>query len=150
MIAVRDGRLEDVQTIADFQVHMALDSEDVQLDPGTVSRGVSAVMTDPSKGVYRVAEMDGQAVGCLLTVPEWSDWRCGTVLWIHSVYVAPAARQKGVYRAMYESLKKAVEASSDLKGLRLYVDKRNTRAQQVYEAMGMDGSHYHLYEWMKE
>jgi hypothetical protein len=34
-------------------------------------------------------------------------------------------------------------------GLRLYVDKTNTAAQKTYAAMGMDGSHYTVYEWMK-
>jgi len=34
--------------------------------------------------------------------------------------------------------------------LRLYVDKRNIRAQQVYESLGMNGEHYTTYEWMRE
>jgi ribosomal protein S18 acetylase RimI-like enzyme len=42
-----------------------------------------------------------------------------------------------------------VEESKDLRGLRLYVDKSNANAQKVYEALGMSGEHYHLYEWLK-
>jgi hypothetical protein len=34
-------------------------------------------------------------------------------------------------------------------GLRLYVDKKNEKGIKTYEAMGMDGSHYTVYEWMK-
>ena len=41
------------------------------------------------------------------------------------------------------------EYATKLRGLRLYVDKTNTRAQKVYENLGMNGEHYHLYEWMK-
>jgi ribosomal protein S18 acetylase RimI-like enzyme len=33
-------------------------------------------------------------------------------------------------------------------GLRLYVDTTNTRAQAVYEAMGMNGGHYRVFEEM--
>ena len=33
-------------------------------------------------------------------------------------------------------------------GLRLYVDTTNTRAQQVYAAMGMNGDHYRVFEDM--
>jgi len=33
-------------------------------------------------------------------------------------------------------------------GLRLYVEADNVYAQQVYEAMGMDGNHYRTFEWM--
>lgn len=149
-ITIRPGLLFDIDTIADFQVKMAFETENgLKLDPPTVNKGVSAVIDDPSKGKYWLAEVDGNVAGCLLTVPEWSDWRNGTVLWIHSVYVVPEFRKHGVYKALYAHLKELVETSSEYRGLRLYVDKTNMRAQEVYEKLGMDGSHYHLYEWMK-
>lgn len=148
-IKIRPGLLFDVSVIADFQYKMALETENFKLDPSTVEKGVGAVFDDPSKGKYWVAEVNGQVVGCLLTVPEWSDWRNGTVLWIHSVYVVPEFRKNGIYRKLYAHLKSMVEESKDLRGLRLYVDKTNQRAQKVYESLGMSGEHYHLYEWMK-
>ena len=149
-ILIRPGLLFDIDTIADFQVKMAFETENgLKLDPPTVVKGVTAVMDDPSKGKYWLAEVDGQVVGCLLTVPEWSDWRNGTVLWIHSVYVHENFRKHGVYKALYAHLKTMVEESPDLRGLRLYVDKTNLKAQKVYEALGMSGEHYHLFEWMK-
>ncbi len=146
---IRPGLLFDIHVIADFQIKMAWETEKFKLDPPTVEKGVSAVFDDPAKGKYWLAEVDGTVVGCLLTVPEWSDWRNGTVLWIHSVYVAPEFRKKGVYKALYSHLKSMVEASTDLRGLRLYVDKTNSAAQSVYESLGMSGEHYHLFEWMK-
>lgn len=147
---VRPGIEKDALTIADFQVRMAKETEHIDLDRGVVELGVQAVFDDPSKGVYWVAVSDDNIVGCLLTVPEWSDWRNGTVLWIHSVYVVPEARRLGVYRGMYERLKTEVERSDDLRGLRLYVEKENERAQDVYRAMGMSDTRYHLFEWMRE
>ena len=149
MITVREARNSDIDTITEFQIRMARETEDLTLDPKTVRRGVAAVLDDPTKGAYRVAEMDGAAVGCLLTVPEWSDWRNGTVLWIHSLYVASEARLKGVFRAMYSDLRDRVEQSSELMGMRLYVDQGNASAQATYAALGMDGDHYRLFEWMK-
>lgn len=148
-IKIRPGLLFDIDTIADFQVKMAQETENLKLDPAVVNLGVTAVMDDPSKGKYWLAEVDREVVGCLLTVPEWSDWRNGTVLWIHSVYVQPSFRQHGVYKSLYSHLKQMVVESSDLRGLRLYVDKTNQKAQKVYEALGMSGEHYHLYEWLK-
>ena len=150
MIVVRRGRPEDALTIADFQVCLAEETEHIVLDTDVVKKGVQAVFDDPSKGTYWVAEKDKQVVGCLLTVPEWSDWRNGTVLWIHSVYVVPEARRLGVYRSLYGHLKTEVETSDHLRGLRLYVEKENERAQEVYWAMGMDDTRYHLFEWMRE
>jgi ribosomal protein S18 acetylase RimI-like enzyme len=148
-IKIRPGLLFDVQVIADYQLKMALETESLKLDFPTVEKGVSAVFDDPSKGKYWLAEVNGNAVGCLLTVPEWSDWRNGTVLWIHSVYVLPEFRKKGVFKKLYSHLKQNVEDSLDLRGLRLYVDKSNQSAQKTYESLGMSGEHYHLYEWLK-
>ena len=149
MTVIRRGRPEDLETIVSFQLEMALETEDLALDRGTVTRGVRAVFEDPSKGEYWVAEREGRVVGGLLTVPEWSDWRNGTVLWIHSLYVVPEFRRQGVFRKLYAALRARVEASSELKGLRLYVDRRNGRARRIYEGFGMDGGHYQLYEWLK-
>lgn len=148
-ILIRPGLLFDIQVIADYQVKMAWETEQLKLDPPTVELGVAAVFDDPSKGKYWLAEVKGEVVGCLLTVPEWSDWRNGTVLWIHSVYVKPEFRKHGVFRKLYSHLKTMVEVSKDLRGLRLYVEKTNGPAQKVYESLGMSGEHYHLYEWLK-
>ena len=148
-LKVRPALLFDVDAIADFQIKMALETENLKLDPSTVRLGVSAVMDDPGKGKYWLSESEGKVVGCLLTIPEWSDWRNGTVLWIHSVYVKPSFRKKGVFKGLYLHLKKMVETSPDLRGLRLYVDKSNRSAQVVYESLGMSSEHYALYEWMK-
>lgn len=150
-IKIRPGLLFDIDTIADFQVKMAFETENgLKLDPPTVNKGVSAVMDDPSKGKYWLAEVDGNVIGCLLTVPEWSDWRNGTVLWIHSVYVDPNFRKHGAFKALYNHLKEMVQTSPELRGLRLYVDKSNARAQEVYQKLGMSDDHYSLFEWMKE
>ena len=150
MIEIRRGRREDAPYIVDFQIRMAKEAEDLSLDRPTVEKGVQAVFDDPHKGAYWIAELEGVVAGCLLTVPEWSDWRNGTVLWIHSVYVIPNARRRGIFRMMYENLKTTVEQSADLRGLRLYVERKNERAQKTYSAMGMDGNHYKLFEWMRE
>ena len=150
MIEIRRGRRKDASNIIDFQIRMAKETEDFALDRPTVKNGVHAVFDDPHKGAYWIAESDNEVVGCLLTVPEWSDWRNGTVLWIHSVYVIPRARRRGIFRMMYETLKTTVEQSADLRGLRLYVERENERAQKTYNAMGMDGNHYKMFEWMRE
>ncbi|HEX4965205.1 MAG TPA: GNAT family N-acetyltransferase [Thermoanaerobaculia bacterium] len=148
-LLIRAGRIGDAATLVDFQLRMARETEDLELDHDTVVRGVAAVLADPGKGSYWLAERPGEVVGSLLTTFEWSDWRDGMVLWIQSVYVVPAERGRGVYRALYEGLKRRVEDDPSLKGLRLYVDRRNTAAQRVYERLGMTREHYELFEWLK-
>lgn len=149
-ILVRPAVPEDAPIIAGFQILMARETEDMKLDPETVDRGVAAVFADRSKGEYFVATSGERVVGCLLVTPEWSDWRNGTVLWIQSVYVIPEMRGRGVYRLLYEHVQARVAESPALRGIRLYVDKRNTAAQGVYARLGMTREHYELFEWMKE
>ena len=148
-LEIRPALPGDAPTIAEFQILMARETEDLELDGDTVRRGVEAVFADPAKGRYWIAERAGRIVGCLLTTYEWSDWRNGTVFWIQSLYVPSEERGRGIYRALYEHLKREVEMNPDIKGIRLYVDRRNARAQQVYARLGMTREHYDLFEWMK-
>jgi GNAT superfamily N-acetyltransferase len=146
---VRPATPTDARLIVEFQLLMAHESEGLVLERPTLASGVEAVLSGAVEARYWLAEQAGQPMGMLMTVPEWSDWRNGTVLWVHSVYVDPVARRQGVFAAMYDHLRAMVELSDDLVGLRLYVDKGNESAQRVYEAMGMTREHYHLYEWLK-
>lgn len=149
MINIRPAAQEDRDIIAKFQIAMAFETEGLKLVEPTVLLGVSAVLADPSKGKYYVATKGKEVVAVLLTTPEWSDWRNGTVLWIHSLYVLPEHRGQKVFKQMYAHLKSMVESSKDLRGLRLYVEKRNISAQGVYQSIGMSAEHYDLYEWLK-
>lgn len=146
---IRAASPADAATIVELQLRLAHETEDLTLDRDTVLRGVAAVFADPSKGSYWVAERGGRVIACLLTTFEWSEWRNGTVLWIHSVYVLPEERGQGVYGALYEHLRHRVEADPSLKGIRLYVERRNAAAQRVYERLGMTREHYELFEWLK-
>ena len=149
MIEIRKGKLSDVEHIVELQLQMAQETEGLQLDKPTVTKGVQGVFQQPARGAYWVAEENDKFLAVFLAIPEWSDWRNATVMWIHSLYVIPQARKKGVFSKMFRNLKKQVEQSSELAGLRLYVDKQNEPAQKVYEKLGMNKHHYELYEWLK-
>jgi GNAT superfamily N-acetyltransferase len=149
MIEYREATRSDVATIVAFQVALARESEDLDLDAEVCTRGVTALFEDPSRGRYFLAESDGNVIASLMTTYEWSDWRNGTVWWIQSVYVRPEFRGQRVYAGMYAHVKALVEADDSLRGLRLYVDRRNVSAQRVYAKCGMNGEHYQVFEWMK-
>ena len=148
-ITVRLASTRDSDCIIDFQKRMAWETEGLRLDEARVTAGVAAVFNDPGKGRYYVAEHAGEVVGMLLTIPEWSDWRNGTVVWLHSVYVRADYRRQGVFRRLFAHVKHEVLASPDLCGLRLYVEKRNATAQSVYKRLGMTSDHYEMFEWLK-
>lgn len=149
MIQIREAILSDSSFIVDAQIAMAKETENLTLDPETVHAGVQAVFRDRTKGCFFVALVDHEVAACLLTVPEWSEWRNGTVLWVHSVYVCVEMRRKGLFRKMYHHLKAKVEEDPTLRGLRLYVEKKNDVAKDTYSALGMTNEHYELFEWMK-
>ena len=146
---IRQANITDSASIVEFQLAMALETEQLQLHEPTVVKGVAAVFADQSKGIYYVAETDGKVVGSLLTTFEWSDWRNGTVLWVQSVYVRPEFRKKSIFSRLYKHIQEKVVSNSDLRGIRLYADKTNTSAHGVYEHLGMTAEHYQMYEWMK-
>lgn len=146
---IRKASAADASTIAGFQLAMALETENMELNPDTVIRGVESVFDDPTKGFYLVTEQNGEVVSCLMVTLEWSDWRARTMWWIQSLYVKPEWRQKGIYRDMYNHLKQIIKNDDTIGGIRLYVDKGNITAQKAYEALGMDGNHYKLYEYIK-
>jgi len=149
MIDYRQATPDDVSVIVDFQIAMALETEELELDREVCTRGVQAVFDDPSRGRYFLAESEGTVVASLMITYEWSDWRNGNVWWIQSVYVRPSFRGQRVYAGLYEHVQRLVQVDDGIRGIRLYVDRRNVSAQQVYTRLGMNGEHYQVFEWMK-
>ena len=148
-VLIREARREDAATIIEFQLAMALETEELTLDREVLTRGVQALFDNPNLGRYFVAESEGRVVASLMITYEWSDWRNGMVWWIQSVYTIPEFRRRGVYAALYQHIRAQVEPQPDIRGIRLYVDTRNVGAQQVYARLGMEGEHYKVFEWMK-
>lgn len=147
---IREANTSDIPCLIDFQLKMALETESIQLEISTLSMGMQKLVKDPVKGKYFVAVEGTEVIACLMITFEWSDWRCGTLWWIQSVYVSESWRGKGVYKKMYEHIRSMVASDPDLKGIRLYVDNSNERAKKVYAGLGMNGDHYSVFEWMKD
>lgn len=149
MISIRKATPSDAPSIIGFQQKMARETEGMELDIQIVTPGVNAVFHDQSRGQYYVAETDGRIIASLLITYEWSDWRNCNVWWFQSVFVEPEYRRQGIFRKMYKLIKQLAE-EQDAAGLRLYVETKNIRAKQTYEALGMSSEHYSFYEWMRK
>jgi GNAT superfamily N-acetyltransferase len=145
-ITIRSSTPADAERIAEHNAALAHETENVQLDPERLRLGVDAVLRDPAKGFYTVAEANGQVVGQMMVTFEWSDWRNATFWWVQSVYVQPEYRKQGVYRRIYEHVLREAKSRNDVCGVRLYVDKENRTAQQVYERLGLNPAQYAMYE----
>ena|SRR5436190_5913389 len=143
---IRIANALDAGSLIEFNQAMALETEGKRLDPEKISSGVAAVFADEKKGFYVVAEDSGAIVGGLMVTYEWSDWRNGWFWWIQSVYICPEARGQGLYTRMYQFVKERAAETGSVCGFRLYVETENHHAQGVYDAVGMQRSHYIMYE----
>lgn len=145
-VYIRDATRADIPFLVEGNAAMALETEHKQLDRDVLLRGVAAVFADPTHGFYLIAECNGRAIGCLMLTREWSDWRNGDWWWLQSVYVTPAARRGGVFRALYAEVERRARVAIGVVGLRLYVERENRRAQATYSALGMAETAYRVNE----
>ena len=142
---IRRGIKSDAAHIADFQIAMALETENKTLERDTVLPAVTAVFADTANGHYYVAEVDGVVVGCLMITFEWSDWRNSNIWYIQSVFVSPEHRGKGAFKSLYQQVIEEAR-EQDVKFVRLYVEKENIKAQKTYESLGMNQLPYLMYD----
>ena len=148
-ITYRKAILTDAEAIQSFQQAMAWETEELKLNEGTLQKGVLAVFNNSDLGQYHVCVEGDTVVGSLLLTKEWSDWRNGTVWWLHSLYFKPDYRGRGLFSKMYKYVQDLANTDPNIRGIRLYVDETNENAQGVYKKLGMNGDHYRLFEWMK-
>ena len=146
LVTIRQPCAADAPVIAEFNARLARETEHLELDPVPLRAGVEAVLSDPAKGIYWVAETGGEVVGQLMITFEWSDWRNGVFWWIQSVYVRSDWRSRGVFKALYRHVEQMARSRNDVCGLRLYVERDNQRAQQTYQKLGMRPTPYDIYE----
>lgn len=145
---IRLAQKEDAPALVEFNQAMAQETEGKRLKREILQPGVEAVFADEKKGFYVVAENEGEIVGGLMITFEWSDWRNSWFWWIQSVYILPDFRGQRIYSRLYDFVKNLAREKGNVCGFRLYVEKENRRAQKVYEKVGMDESHYLMYEEM--
>ena len=149
-ISIRKASKQDHQIIVECQIKMAYETENLELENDIVSKGVFEIINNSPLGYYLIAEdVQKNVVGVMMVLYEWSDWRNGKILWIHSLYVKTEFRKMGVFKSFYSYLQNLVNSSNQFKGLRLFVEKNNSIAQKTYQHVGMNNEHYELFEWLK-
>ncbi len=146
---IRKAKLEDLEGIVEFNIQMAKETEGKIIEENVVREGVKAVLNNNLKGFYLVAEENnGNKIlgGQLMVTFEWSDWRNKNIWWIRNAYVDKNYRNKKVFSQLYRSVTKMAASEKNVVGLKLYVEKHNDSAKQVYESLGMKKTPYEIYE----
>jgi ribosomal protein S18 acetylase RimI-like enzyme len=153
---VRKAVRADIPTIVDFQIAMAMETEKLALDPVTVLRGVTVPFDKENIADYFVVEHSDETtrkasvVAMLMITFEWSDWRAGSIHWIQSVYTHPEHRRRGLFRMLFDCVKKRVDDDPDVAAIRLYAEHDNHGAIKTYEKLGLEmEDHYRMMKWSK-
>ena len=145
-LTIRLGEARDISNIAAFSAKMAEETEDLHLERSTVQRGVEAVVRDPKKGFYLVAEKGNRMVGQLAVVFEWSDWSNNHFWLMQGVYVDKAHRGQKVFSQLFRRMVDMAKERREVAGLRFYVAKDNESAKRIYAALGVKNPSHHMYE----
>jgi GNAT superfamily N-acetyltransferase len=145
-IRIRDAAMRDAAVIAEFNLALAAETENLKLDPKCVSAGVEALLRDPAKGLYFLAESGDEVAGQVMITYEWSDWRNANLWWLQSVYVKPEHRGQGIFGALFRHVQNLARQTPGVCGLRLYMHRDNSRARSSYERLGMTQTHYLVFE----
>jgi ribosomal protein S18 acetylase RimI-like enzyme len=142
---VRNAVPSDAPAIVEYNRRLALETEKKILEPPVLAAGVAAVLADPGRGLYFVAEENGEVVGQTMITYEWSDWRNGWVWWLQSVYVRADARGRGVFRLLFDRVAAEAARAGNVVDIRLYVEHENRPAQATYRRLGFEDMHFFLY-----
>ena len=145
-ITIRPAVQADAPAIASNNRATAFETKGWEIGAGLALEGARAILDEPARGFYLVADADGAVVGQCMVTYEWSDWRNGEFWWVQSVYVRPDCRRQGIFTRLYRTVEAMAEARPDVTGLRLYVEAGNATAQGAYLRLGMRHAPYILLE----
>lgn len=145
---IRNANLNDLETLCSMQQAMAKETENMILEDEKIRLGISKMLADPLLGSYFLIEnQKHNPIACFMITFEWSDWRNATWIWIQSVYVNPDCRGRGIFKKIKSFLEANYQKTDSFCGLRLYVDKNNSGAIEVYKKSGMTNQHYDMFEF---
>lgn len=140
-LQIRPAQGSEVETLVGMILAMAWESEQLRLNPDTLTAGVRAVFNNPALGIYWLGLSGSRPVACTLITSEWSDWHNTAYWWVQSLYILPEFRGKGVFEQLLVTLEQSA-SQAGAKELRLYVEKANARAIAAYQRNGFEGEHY--------
>lgn len=145
-LTIRPATPQDWPTIVDFNCRLASETEGKTLIPATITAGVQTLLADARHGRYFVACQQSRIVGQMMHTREWSDWRNGEIWWLQSVYIDPDFRRRGVFRTLYRHIVQIARQTPQVVGIRLYVERSNSRAIETYRSLEMDDAGYAVME----
>ena len=141
---VRNAKLDDLDNLVEFVIAEAKEAEGIMKSSDIVLNGIKAGLENPDIARYWIIENEnGNSVGNVSVVKEWSDWNCAFYWWIQSMYLLAAHRGKGLMNELLQEVKNAARIEGAME-LRLYVHRNNKRAIKAYQKAGFSESDYSI------
>ena len=141
---VRSAGIDDLNTLVTFTLAEALEAEGSNKSSARVHEGIKTALADPAIASYWVLENpDGDLIGSVSVVKEWSDWHAGFYWWIQSMFIQPEYRGQQLMRRLLDKVRREAEDEDALE-VRLYVHNDNIRATKAYEREGFSISPYKI------
>ena len=141
---VRNAKMDDLGPLVKFITAEAGEAEGISKSPDTIRSGIKSGLENSDIARYWVLESaDGDLIGSVSVVKEWSDWNCAFYWWIQSMYIRPNHRGQGLMEALLQTVKHSARKENALE-LRLYVHAGNKRAIRAYQKAGFSDSDYKM------
>lgn len=112
-----------------------LDEHAIAVDAGSLGRAIDEVLSDPERGRFLIARIDGEPVGVAYLAYLWTLEHGGKAAWLEELYVAPERRERG----LGTKLLKAACDRARLDGcvaVDLEVEASHARAARLYAREG--------------
>ncbi|MBX3736052.1 MAG: GNAT family N-acetyltransferase [Candidatus Didemnitutus sp.] len=134
-IDIRPATADDIPALVDLMADFYAESA-FPLDRDWAARSFAALFADPARNAAWLASLDGQPIGHTVLCSRHSMEFGGLDGSIDDLYVIPAARRRGVGRALLDRLVAHARALGVL-ALHVEVAPDNTAAQALYAALGL-------------
>ncbi|HEY5597106.1 MAG TPA: GNAT family N-acetyltransferase, partial [Candidatus Bipolaricaulota bacterium] len=80
------------------------DEHDIAIAPVKLEQAIDGPLKDPSRGLFLLALVNGEAVGVAYLAFTWALEHGGKSAWLEELYVRPEQRQQGVGQAMLDAV----------------------------------------------
>lgn len=128
---------------------MAFETEEKKLDSNRVKESLKKLIELPSYGHY-VMIIDKEKktfCGMNMVTYEYNFNSDKSILWLQSVFIGEDYRMQGLFRKLLAANEQFVTSKENFKSsIKLYMEKNNFKAAQVYDKLGFVNTNEILYE----
>ena len=128
---------------------MAHETEGKSLDKSRVTESIQRLINLPTYGHYLFIIDNFKKLFCGMNMVtyEYDFNNDKTVMWLQSVFISENYRMKGLFRKLLAANENFVKGKANFKqSIKLYMEKNNYKAEQVYFKLGFKTTNEVLYE----